>query len=126
MNVGSKIQAGIGKVFDVLRSDVFLDRTDTLTLLTASTSANEFDEFFEIESKWFYEYEDELRKSLILRIADSSDDLTTTMETATHIRINEDVYAIRRGDTLPPKGTSFMWTIFADRRASKGNFVELW
>jgi hypothetical protein len=121
----TKIRDGIGKVFDVLRSGVFLDSADTLTLIKASSSANTFSEVFEFTGKWWIEY-DEHRKTPKFIIADNSDEVTEAFEEGTHFKVNDDVYVIDRGATLPPLGASMMWTVYAQREAKRGQFQELW
>ena len=123
--VHNDIQEAVGEVFDELRNDLFLDFDDELSLLKADTASNAFSEVWQIDDSWFFEY-DGFNKVFRLKISDSSDDLTDAMAEATHVKINDDVYAIRRADILPPMGTNVFWKLLCDRFTDKSNYVEMW
>jgi hypothetical protein len=124
-NAANAIRGGIGKVFDVLRSGVFLDTSDTLTLVKASGTANSYLDIVEVTSKWWIEYDD-VRKSPKLLIAEKSDELVEAFDEATHFKVNDAVYAIDKAAKDEPLAASMMWTVYAERQPKRGQFVDLW
>jgi hypothetical protein len=123
--IADDIREAIGEVFDILRGDVFLDASDTMTLVKPSGTANSYSDIVEITGKWWVEYDDR-RKSPKLMIADNADEIEEAMAEATHFKVNDTVYAIDKGSTIPPIGASTMWTVYGERQPKRGQFVDLW
>lgn len=115
---------GIGVAHDVLRN-VFFDSSTVVLLLKPSTDeTREFDVVWQIEDKWFFEYQ-AYREAFRLEVADSSLELTNAFNDATHIQIDDDVYEIAKSDTLEPKGTDVTWKLYCTRYAVRANYAGL-
>lgn len=122
MSANVDIREGMAEAFDVL-SEEFIPGV-TVTLLVASDVYGEYDDILEVASKRFFEYSN-YRKNFLLEIADDSDELTDAIEQSTHVRIDDDVYVIVEGDTVPPTSTDTTWKIYCDRFEDKGRFKDL-
>lgn len=119
--VRDDIQAAIGEVFNTLRDDVFFESTDTLELIKASDTADEFDQVIEL-TDWFFEKD--AQGNINVRIAKSFEDLTDSVEVATHVRHNNDVYVISRGDIKPPVGNRVFWEMFCERYPRQAQYSD--
>lgn len=106
-DVADDIRDAAGEVFDTLRDGVFFDTTDKVTMLTASATEDEFTDVIVLDGQWFFEKDRD--NNIVLRVAKSFEDLTDSMETATHFKVNDDVYTIADGDIKPPHGTDLFW-----------------
>lgn len=130
-DVANDIRDALGEVFDTLRDDVFFDASDKLFLVKPSTTADAFTDIIEV-GKWFFEY-DKFRQTMIVSIAASFEDLTESMDDATHIRIESghdtqvrsDIYRIREADTVPPLGTDFLWKLTCERFETQDGYSIL-
>lgn len=111
-------------VFDTL-TPLFFDNATELKLLKQSDATNVFDEITTLDDSWFFQYS-EFRQNFLLQISRDDDDLTEEIQEATHVQIDDDVYVIRTGDTLPPKGTDVTWKLFCERFAARSQFQSLY
>lgn len=121
MPASTDLREGLAEAFDTL-SDEFQNAV-VVKLLKPSTTADIFDEVRTVTSKRFFEYSN-YRQNTLLEIADTSAQLTTDVNLATHVSIDSDIYSIKQGDTLPPSGTNPVWQIFLDL-VERGNYAAL-
>jgi phosphoglucomutase len=113
------------KVFDKLRKKFFPNTTEVI-LLKQSATANQFDQIEILYDSWWFVYS-QYRQNFLLEIAkDDPDSINLSMAEATHISIDGDVYVIRTGDTLRPKGTDATWKIYCDRFPERSQFKSLY
>ena len=117
------IQDGLAEAFDALRDEFFDGFTEPILLKTSSTT-NTFEEVETISSKWFFEYSD-FRQNFKLEIAEGWE-LSDSIAEATHVQIDDDIYVIRNGDTVEPKGTDVTWKLFCDKFTKRGQFTALY
>ncbi len=128
MSAHDALRNGIATAHNVLVRQ-FMPGT-VVKLLAVSETYGEYDEVLTISSKWFFEYSN-FRKNFLLEIADTSDALTnalgndTEQLTATHVRIDDDIYVINSGDTTPPKGTDVTWKVYCDLFERKARFESM-
>lgn len=118
------LQTGIGFAHDALKSVFFESDTEVLLLKPSDDATREFEVLWQITDKWFFEYSD-FRQRFVLEIADDSTELFDSINAASHIQIDQDVYEIAKADTLPPKGTDVTWKIFCTRLARRANYSAL-
>ncbi len=117
MSAHDALRKGIATAHNVLVRQ-FMPGT-VVKLLRPSETYGEYDEILTLSGKWFFEY-GATRKEIALQIADNDPDLAVALgddsdaQTATHVRIDDDLYVIRTGDTKPPKGTDVTWKVFGD------------
>lgn len=109
----------MGTAFNVL-SRQFLSGV-TITLCKVSETVDEFETVLEIEDNRFFEYS-KFRKNFLLEVADDSAPLTAAMIEATHVKVDDDYYVIREGDTVPPKSTDPTWKIYCDLFDTGGQY----
>jgi hypothetical protein len=121
----SDVMPAIGEVFDTLRDDIMQASTDTLKLLTASSSTAVFTETYTVADSWIVEYGTD-RETATVRISDSVGAMTTAMATITHFKVNTTVYLIKNGGVVAPHSNSIMWVLQGDRVTNSGAYVELW
>jgi hypothetical protein len=113
------------KVFDTLRT-LFFDTNTELQLLKQSTSTNQFETIEILYDSWWFEYS-AFRQNFLLEIAkDDPDSINLSVQEATHVSIDGDIYVIRTADTLPPKGMDVTWKIFCDRFTERSQFKSLY
>lgn len=117
------IQEGLAEAFDALR-DEFFDTATEVSLMKVSATTNAFELIEVIYDKWFFEYSD-YRQNFKLEIA-TGWELEDSIAEATHVQIDEDIYVIRNGDTIEPKGTDVTWKLFCDRFTQRGQFNPLY
>lgn len=122
MSAHDELQDGLAEAFDALSGEFLPDAV--ITLLKASQTYGEYDDVLTITSKRFFEYSN-FRQNFLLEIADTSSTLTDAMAEATHVKVDDDIYVIRTGDTTAPKGTDVTWKIFCDRFEDKGRWKAL-
>ena len=107
------------EVFDTLRP-LFFDTATELILLKQSATANAFDEIEIVYDSWWF-------KNFLLEIAkDDPNGINLSIQEATHVSIDGDVYVIRAADTLPPKGTDVTWKIYCDRFPERSQYKSLY
>lgn len=111
MPASVSIRKGMGKVFNAL-SKQFLYNVQ-VKLLKVNQTTDEYDTIFDIQEKRFLEYTNN-RKNLMLEIAEDYEALTDTVDEATHIQVDDDIYVILVGDTIPPKSTDVTWKLFGE------------
>ena len=116
------LQGAMQTVHDTL-APLFFDHAE-ISLLKVSETANDFEVIETIDSSWFFEYS-EFRQNFKLEIA-KGDELTESMNVATHVKVDEDIYVIRQADTLPPKGTDVTWKLFCDRFVERAQFRAIY
>jgi len=123
MPAHTDIQEGLAEAFDALR-DEFFDPLTEVSLMKVSATTNTFETVEVISTKWFFEYS-EYRQNFKLEIA-MGWELADSVAEATHVQVDDDVYVIRNGDTLEPKGTDVTWKLFCDRFTQRGQFSPLY
>jgi hypothetical protein len=111
---------GIGIANDTLR-DVFMPTYLVVTLLQPSETANEFLPVLELEDKWFFEYS-AFRQQFLFKIARDDELLTQAIGEATHIALDNEIYVIAQGDTVPPMGIDVEWKLFCTRFHGQDNY----
>lgn len=82
-------------------------------LLCVSEDSDEFETVREITENVFFEFEDN-RKKVALQVAEDSQELTDDMNQATHIEIDDEIFVINAGDTIPPSMTDVTWKLSGD------------
>ena len=113
------------KVFDKLRKKFFPTTTEVI-LLKQSATANAFDEIEILYDSWWFKYS-AYRQNFPLEIAkDDPNGINLSIQEATHVSIDGDVYVIRAADTLPPKGTDVTWKIYCDRFPERSQYKSLY
>ena len=113
------------EVFDTLRP-LFFDTATELILLKQSATANAFDEIEILYDSWWFKYS-AYRQNFLLEIAkDDPNGINLSIQEATHVSIDGDVYVIRAADTLPPKGTDVTWKIYCDRFPERSQYKSLY
>lgn len=117
------IQDGLAEAFDALREE-FFDPLTEVSLLKVSATDRTFETVEIISTQWFFEYS-EYRQNFKLEIA-MGFELTDSIAEATHVKIDDDVYTIRNGDTLEPKGTDVTWKLFCDRFTKRDQISPLY
>ncbi len=118
------LKLGALRVNDALRK-LFFDSDTELHILSAADSLNTFNVVAILSSGWWLEY-DNYRKNFRLEVIDVDDEMQLAMESATHVRIDDDVYAIDAADVTPPKGTDVAWKIRCDRYTRRGQYAALY
>lgn len=88
------------------------------------TRSNAFADVLTISTKRFWEYSN-FRKNTLLEIGDTSAAITAAMAEATHVSIDDDIYTIIAGDTLPPSGTLPVWRIYLDLFERRDHYTRL-
>lgn len=123
MPASTDLREGLAEAYDTL-SDEFQYGV-TVKLLKPSTDGTDaFTEIATISSKRFFEYSN-FRKDFLLEIADTGTQLTSDIQAATHVKIDNDVYVIKAGDTLAPSGTNPVWQIYCDLFERSGHYAAL-
>lgn len=122
MPASTDIREGMAEAFDALTEE--FQNGVSVTLQKVSESSDAFEDVLVISSKRFFEYSN-FRKNTLLRIADTSSQLTTAMASATHVEIGSDVYVILQGDTLPPTGIQPYWQLFLDLYERRDHYEPL-
>jgi len=117
------LQKGLAKANNALRG-VFMDPDVTITLLKPAEDENEYEALLELDSAWFLKW-DGLSQRFRFEIARDDDQLTDAMDAATHIAVDNDIYRIADGDTVPPIGVDVMWRIYAERFDGSRHFTIL-
>lgn len=113
----------MAKANNALRG-VFMDPALTMTLLKPAEDENEYEILLELEKDWFFKW-DASSQNFRFEIARDDDQLTDAMDAATHIAVDNDIYRIADGDTLPPVGIDVMWRIYAERFDGSRHFTVL-
>jgi hypothetical protein len=113
------------KVFDKLRKKSWPATTE-IVLLKQSETTREFDQIEILYDSWKLDYEGS--QHIILEVAkDDPDGVNLSFEEATHLSVDGDVYVIRTGDTLRPKGIDRVtWKLFGDLFPERAQFKSLY
>lgn len=122
MPASTDIREGMAEAFDALTEE--FQNGVSVTLQKVSESSDVFEDVLVISSKRFFEYSN-FRKNTLLRIADTSSQLTAAMASATHVEIGSDVYVILQGDTLPPAGVNPVWQIYLELFEPRDHYSPL-
>lgn len=121
MYLRERLTIKVGKVYDKVWKRLEGSYTE-VKFLKQSPTTRTFDTVATLD-KWFFEYS-EFRQAFVLQIAYNGD-LQEDISDATHVQIDDDVYVIRRGDTLPPKGTDVTWKFFCERFPQRAQMSPL-
>jgi hypothetical protein len=122
--VADTLMASRAIVFDTLRT-LFFD-TDTVEFLKPTTDATrDFDNVDYLDTGWLLKYNN-FRNNFLLEVAGPSAWMQTVMETATHIKIDDDIYVISRKDTIPPKGMDVTWKVYCERFTKRTQFGAIY
>ena len=109
------------KVFDTLTG---LTRSDSVTLLKPSATADVFDTVLALTGSWFFKPAT-TKQNALLEVARNDATMTTAMASATHIQVGSDIFVIVTADTIPPSGFAVTWKIFVERFTKKAQFSSL-
>lgn len=112
MVLKDKIIVKAGKAFDKVRAK--LDSGATLEFLKLDDLTNDFESVSVIESGWFIEYKD-YRSQFQLQIATLDAGFQTIAESATNIKVSDEIYWIDKGETIAPILASPFWTFFCEK-----------
>lgn len=115
---------GSAKVNDAMRK-AFMPDTTVITLCRPSETENDYEVVLEIDNLWAPPSYDRTRQQFVFEIARDDDQLTEAMDAATHLAVNNDIYAISDGDTVPPLGTDVAWKLYCTRFESGDRFTIL-
>ena len=111
-------------VYDTLRP-LFFEKDTQLEFLKSADATRNFETVDSLTGGWWLKY-DNYRQTFLLEVAGPTLWMQTVMETATHVKIDDDVYVISRKDTLPPKGTDVTWKIFCQRFTERAQFGAIY
>jgi hypothetical protein len=112
-------------VYNTLRP-LFFDTGTSVEFLKPTTNADRaFDLVDVLFTGWFLKYNN-FRKEFLLEVAGPEDWMQNVMETSTHIKVDDDIYVIRRSDTLPPKGVDVTWKIYCERFTTRAQFGTIY
>jgi len=111
-------------VFDTL-TELFYPAGTTVTLQVQTPNANTFTDLLSVTQYWWLKYLS-YRQQFRLEIASEDSAVTTAMLTATHVKINSDIYVIVQADTLAPKGPDVTWKIYCERFNKRSQFGSLY
>lgn len=117
------LQKGMAKANNALRG-VFFSPDLVMTLLKPAEDENEYEALLELQDSWFFKW-DRFSQSFRFEISRDDDQLTDAMDAATHIAVDNDIYRISDGDTVPPVGVDVMWRIYAERFDGSRHFTVL-
>jgi hypothetical protein len=123
MTVLEEIIEAKAEEFNALR-DVFFPPESILKLLKISDTENDYETVDVLDRDWYLKYS-EYRQAFKLSIARDYFDFIEDVRIATHVAVNDEIYVIRDGDTLPPQGSNPVWTLYCERFESKAGFSSL-
>lgn len=123
MSAHDDLQEGYAEALDALTEEFAPEQR--VILMKASDSNRTFVEIREIFDKRFFEYR-AYRQQFQLEISDAHDLVADAIADATHVKIDDDIYVIAQGDTVPPKGTDVTWKLFCERFAAREQFAPLY
>src|SRR5688572_10772878 len=99
----------IAGAFNKVRSKFAI--TDAAEFLAIDEDEDRYLIIATLNESFHFEY-DEYRGKFKLEVAINDEGTTSDFQSASHVRIGDDVYVISRGDTLPPKGIDFTWKFY--------------
>lgn len=111
-------------VFDELRT-LFFETGTELHVLSSDISLTEFNVLAMLTEGWWLRY-DNFRKNFLLEVVDADDEMPFAMQTATHVRVNDEVYVIDAADVTAPMGTDVTWKIRCDRFTRRSQYSNLY
>lgn len=91
----------------------FFDNTD-LEFLKIDEDTDAYSQVWLLSDSWFLTY-DRDRQKFKVEVAINEDDFNGEVVSATHIKVNDDIYVITQADTVRPFGIDFTWKFYCDR-----------
>jgi len=110
-------------VFDTLTEEFYPAGT-VIKLQKQDPTARAYTDLLTITQFWWLKYL-AYRQQFRLEIASTDSGLSTAMATATHVKINSDIYVIATADTIAPAGVDVTWKIFCEKFTHKAQFGSL-
>lgn len=124
MSVIDEMIEGRRELNDALREE-FMPPDSRLEFLKPSTTAREFEIVLTFYYGWFLKY-NEFRQETRVELATNEVFEKEQLRTATHIKINDDVYVIAQGETIEPQGTKPYWYFFCNLFPNKAQFSPIY
>lgn len=103
----------------------FMPENSVLLFLKPSTSAREFETLLTYTGGWFLKY-NKFRQETEVELATNVTAEKQKLRTATHLKINDDVYVITQGETIEPQGVKPYWTFYCVRYFNQAQFNPIY
>lgn len=119
--------------FDALR-EVYFPPGATVEFYSVNDEEEDFGTIYELESGWYFEYSKYRSGSPVFRKADldvwklsiargRDAEIVEAINRATHIEVTNEIYVIRRADTLAPQGEEPVWKLYCEQHSSLNQFT---
>lgn len=125
---------GLGEKFDAWRETFYPDGA-TVKFLIINSEAQDFETIYELTEKWYFEYSKNRSGSVVFRgsrdldvwklsIARGRDaEIVETINRASYIEVIDEIYVIRKADTLAPFGQEPVWKLYCEQHSSSNQFT---
>lgn len=100
------------------RRGLFFEENSTCYLIKRDGDAHDFSVVQKIISGWYLEYSD-LRGQFELLIATDQSNFGSQIAFSDAVAVNDEVYEIAQGDSLPPNGNNLIWKLRCERTGEK-------
>lgn len=124
MALRERLNAKVGRAFTKVSKKFFEPGTE-IEFLQINDATGNFNIVDSKAANWWLEY-DSFRKQFLLQVVDIEVVMKQTMETATHFRLDEDVYVIAAGDVTEPKASDVTWKIYCEKFVARSQFRPLY
>jgi hypothetical protein len=124
MSVITDLIEGRKELNDALREE-FMPENSRIEFLKPKENAREFETVLTFYYGWFLKY-NKYRQETEVELATDEVFEKEQLRTATHLKINEDVYVITQGETIEPQGVKPYWTFYCVRDFKKTQFSALY